>query len=249
MNVIINNTNTTVLFKAYLEQLIGEYHKLNKQLDEAVRNANKQYTDGLTNKVYTAEHLLQKLNNDREQANISFTAQAEALNGRATAYIAELKKKIVPALSESEKPVDYAIRVNNALQFLQIEGTEIDDATAFHILHDFTNDIETMQRFRRVIEHQKGEKLSDAYGRTTFPLTFGQLEKCERFVEAFEELETTASRLFISKKSETETEYTSSGVKLSVPMDSYTQLISEKNATEQAGTLETMMSELFTTTD
>lgn len=249
MNVIINKTPTAVFFKAYLEQLISEYHELNKQLEAAFRAANKQYKDGSASKVYTDEHLRRSLDIALGEATARFYANSESLNGKAKRYIAELKKKIIPALSEIEKPADYAVKVNNALQFVQVEGAEIDDATAFQILHDFINDIETMQRFRSVIEHQKGEKLSDAYGRTTFPLTFGRLENCERFLEAFAELEATTDRLFIGKKSETETEYTPSGVKLSVPMDGYMQLISEKNATEQAETLEAMAGELFTTTD
>ena len=249
MNVIINKKPTDVLFKAYLEQLIKEYHELNNELETAYRTTNKQYKDGSAGKMYTEEYLQQLLRNGTEQASSSFKAKAEALNGKAKRYISELKKKIVPALSETEKPSDYAVRVNNALQFLRIEGAEIDDATAFQILHDFVNDVETTQRFRSVIEHQKGERLSDAYGRTTFPLTFGWLEKCEQLLEAFAELEATTDRLFIRKKAETETEYTSSGVKLSVPMDGYSQMIGETNAVEQAETLEKMVGELFTTTD
>lgn len=249
MNVIINRTPTAVLFKAYLEQLMKEYHELNKELETAYRTANKQYKDDSASGVYTAEHLRRSLDLTLGAATEKFYKSSEQLNAKAKSYISELKKKIVPALSEIENPADYAVRVNNALQFLQIEGAEIDDATAFQILHDFERDIETMQRFRSVIEHQKGEKLSDAYGRTTFPLTFGRLEKCEQLLEAFAELEATADRLFIRKKAETETEYTPSGVKLSVPMDGYSQLIGETNAAEQAETLEKMVGELFTTTD
>ena len=249
MNVIINRTPTAVLFKAYLEQLAKEYHELNKELETAYRTANKQYKDGSASGVYTDEHLRKSLDLTLGAATEKFYMASELLNAKAKNYIAELKKKIIPALSEIDKPADYAVRVNNALQFVQVEGAEVDDATAFQILHDFVNDIETMQRFRSVIEHQKGEKLSDAYGRTTFPLTFGRLEKCEQLLEAFAELEATTDRLFIRKKAETETEYTSNGVKLSVPMDGYSQLIGETNAAEQAETLEKMVGELFTTTD
>lgn len=249
MNVIINKTPTAVLFKAYLEQLTKEYHELNKELEMTYRTANKQYKDGIASGVYTNEHLRRSLDLTLGVATDKFYKCSESLNVKARNYIAELKKKIVPALSEIDKPADYSVRVNNALQFVQVEGAEIDDATAFQILHDFEWDVETMRRFRSVIEHQKGEKLSDAYGRTTFPLTFGRLEKCEKLVEAFEELEATVERLFIRKKAETETEYTSTGVKLSVPMDGYSQLIGEEIAVKQAETLEKMVAELLTTTN
>ncbi len=249
MNVVINSTPTTILVKAYLEQLTKEYHELNKELETDYRSANKRYKDGSASGDYTDEYLRKSLNLTLGAATDKFYKSSELLNAKAKKYISELKKKIIPALSEMEKPSDYAIRVNNALQFILVEGTEIDDATAFQILHEFERDIETMKRFRSVIEHQKGEKLSDAFGRTTFPLTFGRLEKCERLIEAFSELEATTERLYIQKKAETETEYTPSGVKLSVPMDGYSQLIRETNSAEQAETLEKMVGELFTTTD
>lgn len=249
MIAILNNTPTAILFKSYLEQLIKEYHELNETHETSVRTANSIYKNGKRDNVYTEEHLRNSLNLTLAEATKTFSQGAELLNSKANRYIAELKKKIVPALSDFNKPADYAVKVNNAIQFVQVEGAEIDDATAFQILHEFINDTETMQRFRSVIEHQKGEKLSDAYGRTTFPLTFGRLQKCEQLLEAFAELEATTSRLFIYKKAETETEYTPGGVKLSVPMDVYSQLISEKNAVEQAETLEKMTSELLTTTD
>ena len=249
MNVIINKTPTAVLFRAYLEQLAKEYHELNEELETAYRTANKQYKDDSLRGVYTDKHLRRNLDLALGTATDKFYKASEQLNAKAKSYISELKKKIIPALSEMEKPSDYAVRVNNALQFVQVEGAEIDDATAFQILHDFERDVETMRRFRSVIEHQKEEKLSDAYGRTTFPLTFGRLEKCEKLIEAFEELETTIERLFIRKKAETETEYTSTGVKLSVPMDRYSQLIGEEIAVKQAETLEKMVAELLTTTN
>ena len=249
MNVIISQTPTTVVLKSYLEQLTKNFHELNTQLETAYRTANRRYKEGSASNVYSEEHLQELLRSETEQASSSFKAQADTLNGKANRYVSELKKQIISALSEFNKPADYAVRIGNALQFIKAEGTEIDDATASQILHDFERDTKTMQRFRSVIEHQKGEKLSDAYGRTTFPLTFGWLEKCEQLLEAFAELEATTAHLFVGRKAETETEYTPSGVKLAVPMDGYSQLIGERNAAEQAETLETMIGELFTTTD
>lgn len=249
MKVIMNKTQTDILFKKYLQQLTEEYHELNKRLEESFKTAHKKYKNDIESREYTDEYLKRTLDLSLGDAMDKFYKSSEQLNAKAKSYISELKKKIVPALSGFDKPADYAVRVNNALQFVQVEGAEIDDATAFQILHDFVNDIPTMQRFRSVIEHQKGEKLSDAYGRTTFPLTFGRLERCEKLLEAFADLESTANVLFVCKKQETEPEYMTNGVKLSIPMDCYKQLISEKNAIEQAETLEKMVGELFTTTD
>ncbi len=249
MNIVINKSIATVELKKALEHLIEEYHSYNKELEESTRTANQKYKQGFSENVYTDEYLLKALSEATEKASSCFYGEAEALNAKARQHIAAMKAKLIPALNEGERSSDYAVKVNNALQFIQLEGAEIDDSTAANILKEFLSDIDTMQRFRSVIEHQKGEKLSDAYGNTTFPLTFGRLTKCERFIEALEELEGTAEKLFIRGKAETETEYLKNGKKLSVPMDSYMQLMSEKNIIEQAEKAEAMTAELFTTTD
>lgn len=241
----MKSINLSVTLKA----IMNDYHELNKQLDTSVRDANKQYKDGLRSGVYTDEHLRKALDTKLGEATAHFNEAAEQLNAKAKKHISAMKETVIPALSDFAKPADYYIRVNNALQFIQADGAEIDDETASQILHEFERDVETMQRFRRVIENQKGEKLSDAYGDTTFPKTFGRLERCEKLIAAFAELESTADRLFVRTKSETETEYTKTGVKLSVPMDCYTQLVSETNVVEQADTIESMIGTLFTSSE
>lgn len=238
-----------IIIKAVVERLIAEYHQLNKELEGSTRAANHQYKKGVAENVYTDEYLRNALDTAINNANLYFAGEAAALNAKARQSVAELKAKLIPALSTSEHIHDYAVKVNNALQFVQLEGADIDDETAAQILHDFTGDMEIMQRFRNVIERQKGEKLSDAFGNTTFPLTFGRLYACERFIEAMAELEGTAEKLFIRGKTETETEFSNSGKKLSVPMDCYMQLMSERNIVEQAGTVEAMAAELFKVSD
>lgn len=230
--------------KKFLQQLIAAYHELNAQLEGNVRSANQKYRDQSLEQVYTDEYLQNNLNQTIAQAMTDFMSQAAELNTQAMQRIAATRKKLVDALALKNKPTDYAIRIGNALAFLQIEGPEITDATAAQILKDFLGDVEIMQRFRSVIERQKGEKLSDAYGKTTFPLTFGQLEKCEMLMDAMAELENMAEHLFIRKKAETDVEHFKNGVKLYVPMDGYSQQVGELSILEQAGTVETMAAEL-----
>ena len=91
-------------------------------------------------------------------------------------------------------------------------------------------------------------QIADQYGNTTFPQTFGQLFKYEKFRDALAELQEMADTLFIRKLSQTETEYLH-GATLSVPTDGYMQLVTERNIIEQAETVENMISELFATTE
>ena len=109
--------------------------------------------------------------------------------------------------------IAYAIGISEA----------ISDETAAQILRDFTGDMEIMQRFRSVLEKQiapSDRQIADQYGNTTFPQTFGQLFKYEKFRDALAELQEMADTLFIRKLSQTETEYLH-GATLSVPTDGY----------------------------
>lgn len=230
--------------KTFLEQLIAAYHELNNHLEESIRAANRQYKEKSSEQVYTEEYLKKNLKQAIDKATADFQAKAADLNTQAKQRITAIKEKLVAHLMTAEKAPDYAVRVGNALSFLQLEGPEITDATAAQILKDFLRDIEIMQRFRSVIERQKGETLTDAYGNTTFPLTFGHLEKCETLFECLADLEKLVDPLFIRKKAETEVEHFSGGLKLSVPMDSYSQQVGELSVVEQAGQVETMAAEL-----
>lgn len=230
--------------KKYLEEIISEYHDLNTRLEEGVRAANQGYQAKSLEKTYTPEYLQNSLYKAVNQAMEEHLTNAAELNRKVRQHITATREKLSADLAVKNKPDDYSVRINNALAFLQIEGPEITDATAAQILKDFLGDVEIMQRFRSVIERQKGDKLSDAYGKTTFPLTFGQLEKCEMLMDAVAELENMAEHLFIRKKAETEVEHFKNGVKLYVPMDGYSQQVGELSILEQAGTVETMAAEL-----
>ena len=247
MIAILNNQLTDVSIESLLKQVMKEYHELNTQLENGVRALNEQYKVNLKSGRYTDDYVQELLSSGLKAKNDEFQKRAENLNQKAVSYIATLKKKILNAFTPISVPSDYAVKVNNALQFLKLEGAEITDEIAFEITKDFVNDIDTMRHFRRVIEHQKGEKLTNAYGNTTFPLTFGRLTNCEHFIKTYSELEELVKQMFIRKKSETETEYLSNGAKLSVPMDGYTQLVSEQRAIEQAKAVEMMIFELFKT--
>ena len=231
--------------KGYLEDLISEYRSQAAQLEAIVRTANQKYKERLREQdLYTPKFMETERSRAVDQAAAAHQNKAAELNTRAKTHISSAKERLLSAVTAVEKSSDYAVRVNNALQFLQIEGAAITDETAAQILSDFLGDVETMQRFRSVISHQKGEQLTDAYGKTTFPLTFGRLEKIEMFIGAFADLETSAEQLFIRKMSRTEEEYMSTGLTLYVPMDSLSQLMAERVIIEQANTVDVMADEL-----
>ena len=231
--------------KSFLEQVNKEYQELSEKLLNSYRVANQNYKQQRTERVYTEEELQKMLRRTTEQASTEFTDATAALNRKVKQRLHDLKNKTFPALAVHDVPADYAVRINNALQFLMVEGADITDSTASEILADFLSDPATMKRFRSVIEKQKAESLSDAYGNTTFPLTFGPLERVEKFTAAFSELEGMVNGLYIRNMAESETEYIPGGAKLYVPTNGYTQLVLEQAAVEQAGTVAAMIAELL----
>lgn len=244
-----NLTDTKV--KTALEQLIEAHQENIKQLADGIRAVNQQFKDNAASDIYTPEYLRTVYEQNKDSLLATAQKKATALNAKAVQLVDDLKRKSFRALGSFEKPSDYATKINNALQFIQIEGADITDSTAYNILHEFIDDMETMQHFRRVIEKQiapSGKQISDEYGNTTFPLTFGRLLNFEKFVNALTELEEMTSTLFIKNLTETETEFLH-GMTISVPMDSYMQLVTERNIIEQAETVENMIVELFTTND
>lgn len=249
--VIIGKMPTQVNIKEQLEQLITEYHQVQRELADGCRLAKSQLLTNAQTELYTPEGLREQYNRQKDGLLTSANNKAVALNAKAVKAVASLKADALKALYEVDRGKDYAASVNNALQFIQIEGESITDKTAAQILKAFINDIETMQRFRSVIEKQvaaKGEQLTDAYGHTTFPQTFGKLYHAETFAQALTELEEMASNIFIRELTQTETEFLH-GVSVSVPTDSYMQLVTERNIIEQAETVDTMLAELFTVID
>ncbi len=244
MLMYIDKATTNIELVDTLNQYISEYHQISEQHEAAVRAVNVQFKASRASGLYTERYLHDFLNNGLEKANSSYKVRAEELNAKVRNYVDNVKQKAFTALHKVEKSTDYQLRISNAVMFLRDEGTNITDETAAQILHGFTKDIETMQRFWNLVEHQKGESITDAYGNTTFPLTFGHLQKYEKFAAAFTELTDTAVKLFIRPTTETDIEFYN-GTKLSVPMPCYMQLVSEKNAVEEAETIEEMMQDLF----
>lgn len=249
--VIFGKMPTQVNIKGQLELLITEYQTGQQELADGCRIAKSQLLANAQSELYTAEGLREQYNRQRDSLLTVAKNKAVALNAKAVKAVASVKADALKALYEVDRGRDYAASVNNALQFIQIEGEGITDETAAQILREFIGDIETMQRFRSVIEKQvaaRGDQLTDAYGHTTFPQTFGKLYHAETFAQALAELEEMASSIFIRELTQTETEFLH-GVSVSVPTDSYMQLITERNIIEQAETVETMLAELFTVID
>lgn len=148
-------------------------------------------------------------------------------NQKLKVILDEAKKTVLPELiKQSSKPTDYEAKKSNALKFLMIEAEQINDDTAYMILKDFIDDLDQMKLFKNVIG--KRVDLIDPNGNTTFPKTFGKLNKVEMVMNTFDEMESIANMLFIYPREDGET-YIMNGQAYSVPVDSYEQMADEES--------------------
>ncbi len=144
----------------------------------------------------------------------------QLFNQKIKAIITEEKENILP--KTKEKSADYAIRVSNALKYLEIQGDKLNemiqeekdanitifetaDDVVFGILKDFIDDYEQMRLFKQVIKRLlKTDVLENNEGKTMFPKTFGNFNKIEIIMNTFNEIEAIANVIFLKGKPKAE---------------------------------------------
>ena len=251
MNLLVGDKNLDVDFSKLVESLVGEYRTISTEYENTIRAVNQVYKEKLLEGVYTHEYLNQLHDTALSEAQENFNSKRKPLNEKLNQEISELKKQLLWSLNRPSFATDYAVRVNNAIKFIELEGKGITDKALHSIISEFSNDMTLMKRFRRMIEIQTGGdiNLTDVYGQTTYPLSFGNLARYEKFEEELEMLEDMAQNLFVSKMTEQEVDNAPDGKRISVPMDCLGELMTEQNIKDTAVSCQEMAAELFPTSD
>ena len=137
------------------------------------------------------------MNSILEELNaVKKTAAANAVNrNQKLKAIVEAAKTAILPKEKADKPADYQMRINNALQFLTATGEALTDESAFQILKDFTDDLEQMRLFRNIVA--KYAELYDVLGEQRFPMTFKNLIQYETAFDVISEIELIAENLFL----------------------------------------------------
>lgn len=231
--------------------MIAEYREISTEYENTVRFINQEYKDRFFERKYTPEYLDSLHDSALSEAQENFNNKRKPLNQKLNQGISELKKQLLWSLNKPSFATDYAVRVNNAIKFIELEGKGITDKALHSIISEFSNDMTLMKRFRRMVEIQTGDtlNLTDVYGNTTYPLSFGKLQRYEMFEAEFEMLESMAQSLFISPMRERDIDDVPDGKRLSVPMDCLGELMTEQNIKDTAISCQDMVAELFPTSD
>ena len=131
-----------------IKEIIDAYHG-NAQVHEAeIQKVIEPFMVAETIKRYTPDGLKLTINEGIGAVIDAWKKVDVVYNQKLKAVIAEAKGQLLPMVVKPvTKPADYATRVNNALQFIQIEGDDITDMAAFTILQDFLGDYNQMRLF------------------------------------------------------------------------------------------------------
>jgi F0F1-type ATP synthase membrane subunit b/b' len=207
-----------------IQAIIDAYHENSEQLAKEIKRIVEEW--GAEVNTYSMQYINEQIRNEVAAARSNADKINKVYNQKLKVILDEAKGKVLPELKKTSRPSDYATQVNNALQFLVIEAEQINDDTAYMILKDFIDDLDQMKLFKNVIG--KRVDLIDPNGNTTFPKTFGKLNKVEMVMNTFDEMESIANMLFIYPREDGET-YIMNGQSYSVPVDSYEQMADEES--------------------
>jgi hypothetical protein len=188
--------------KKKVQALIDSYTGVKKDIISKIADWKKDT-------IYSAEHKderIKELEAEAVQLDMVF-------NGKMKDVISEEKAALI---GEPEaKPADYQVQISNALKFLELAGSKLNDDQAYNILKPFQADYDTMQLFQATI----GGIAKNGGVHSTFSKTFEKTNDFMALVNSFEFSEKTAVNLFDFKA-----DGLTAGVKSSMFMDSINQI-------------------------
>lgn len=189
--------------------------------DEMIAEIKKVFERFIGEKgVYKPEYIKETIKKEMDAVLKENKKLNEFYNQQIENIIEGAMKQMLPAFNNKQvqKPADYAMKINNALQLLTIEGDGITDEVAFDILKDFIDDYDQMNIFNRVIG--KHVELEDVNGKTTFPFTFGKFNEIKKIIGSFTTMKAAAKNIFLHPNVPGQY-YTIEGVQYILPLEGY----------------------------
>lgn len=214
-----------------IQAIIDAYHANNEQLAKEIKRIIEEWSAEVN--TYAMDYIKQQISKEVTAARESSEKQNKTYNQELNNILDKAKKTVLPELyTKATKPSDYSRQISNAIEYLKIKGQDITDESAYMILKDFIDDFDQMKLFKDIIETLikpvNPIGLIDANGKTTFPLTFGKLNKIETILNSFNDMDAIANMLFIHPREEGEM-YIVNGQAYSISHDSLKQMEGEES--------------------
>lgn len=232
--------------KDKIDNLIKAYHANSTTQGEAIKAVLEPFKVPSYVSRFTQEGIEQTIKEGMDNILSDWKKYDNTLNDQVATVVASAKKELMTALhmNEVSKESDYAIRIANAREFMNLELEDFKstvtlenehkaimklDAALFPILKEFIDDYDTMKKFAKMVEIKTKVTMSTASGEATFPKTFGRMMKVDSIMNAVSEVEESAAMLFIHAKPYVNEIIRIHGAIYGVPADGYGERNDEEN--------------------
>lgn len=234
-----------VELKTKIANLINAHKRTMEQCISDMRAVLDRWKDPATISKYSHEYFCSAVQEELDSVAVEADKTDTVLNQNLKTVVAEVKNEVLPFISSKpNKPVDYATRVNNALQFLSLEGEELTDEKAFKILKPFLDDFEQMDLFADVVEKQIGsEKFISSSGECRFEKTFGKTNRVRTLLNLFNEVEAITENIFLFPKKDAESVIINN-VAFTTKQDGYSETSSESNILNLCDAIENIVADM-----
>lgn len=243
--------------KDKIDNLIKTYHANSTTQGEAIKKVLEPFKVPSYVSRFTQEGLEQTIKEGMDSILSDWKKYDKTLNDQVATVVASAKKELMTALhmNEVSKESDYAIRIANAREFMNLELEDFKstvtlenehkaimklDVALFPILKEFIDDYDTMKKFAKMVEIKTKVTMSTASGEPTFPKTFGRMMKVDSIMNAVNEVEEAAAMLFIHAKPYVNEVIRIHGAIYGVSADGYDEFLDEENIKVNATILDAL---------
>lgn len=219
-----------------INEVISAHRNNNKQCIEDMREILNNWENPQTRNKYNADYVKTAIQEELNAVVAEAYKTDIVLSQKAKSIIAEAKKEVLPFVDLSQRKIsDYAMQINNAIQFIRLEGKELTDDKAYKILKSFIDDFEQMDLFADMVEKQVGtEKFINSSGECNFIKTFGMTNRIKTLLNLFNDVEGIVENLFLFPKVDAEY-FIIDNIRYTVKQDGYSEISAEENTLNLCG--------------
>lgn len=242
-----------------IQAVIDDYHNNADIHTQSMKNIVNPYKIKDNVEIFTKDGLKQRINGELYDVLSAWKNTDTILNQKMVETIASAKDSFMKKVGIDKTKggsVDYSIKINNAIQFLNVElatkkhitnnGTDSAskfDIELYHILKDFVDDYDTMRMFKKMVE-TKIDTFVNVDGTCRFPQTFGKFVRFESIMNSFEELENLGSRVFLFERTANGSLVTANYLTFPMYIDGYKERLTERLMIDTATVIDGLVAEI-----
>ena len=233
------------VLEKYINSFNAEYKKHCEIMQSVNANFTRRFEANKNDPVYTQEHLVNWYYDITNKQIEKFNEFSKNLNKELNSELEKEYKTITNSIIKHNQSLDYATKINNAIQFLQAEKDQLTDDRANSILADFKGDFSTMDKFYNLIKAQIGEtNFIDTNGNSKFKQTFAETDKQKALLSTLSDIKETANTMFLNSVSNHKMQYGLTDIYLyGEPYIRISQGVNNINILENAEALNNTISE------